>query len=92
MKAATIIVVLLFASKANGATLAKKARESGCTEKPHPIAENLYKCTTMSGEDAFFNARTPTPAEKAKESGCASKPIAISATLYKCTASSGQNV
>jgi hypothetical protein len=37
------------------ATLAEKARESGCNSKPVLISSGLYKCVTPSGSDAFFN-------------------------------------
>jgi hypothetical protein len=37
------------------ASLADKARESGCVGKPVAISEGLWKCVTASGGDAFFN-------------------------------------
>ena len=37
------------------ASLAEKARESGCNSKPVLISSGLYKCVTASGSDAFFN-------------------------------------
>jgi hypothetical protein len=40
---------------AGAASLAEKARESGCVGKPAAISGDLYKCTTASGSEAFFN-------------------------------------
>jgi hypothetical protein len=40
---------------ADAATLAEKARESGCTGKPVTISSGFYKCATSSGAEAFFN-------------------------------------
>jgi len=40
---------------AGAASLGEKARESGCAGKPVPISGDLYKCTTASGSEAFFN-------------------------------------
>jgi hypothetical protein len=42
-------------SIAVAASLTEKARESGCAGKPISISGDLYKCTTTSGNDAFFN-------------------------------------
>ena len=39
----------------SAASLAEKARESGCTGKPVAISDGLFKCVTASGGDAFFN-------------------------------------
>ncbi|HEY3178071.1 MAG TPA: hypothetical protein VGL25_04250 [Casimicrobiaceae bacterium] len=45
----------LAASNGVAASLAEKARESGCNSKPVAISSGLYKCVTASGSDAFFN-------------------------------------
>jgi len=45
----------LAASDSAAASLAEKARESGCNSKPVAISSGLYKCVTASGSDAFFN-------------------------------------
>ena len=42
-------------SIAVAASLSEKARESGCAGKPISISGDLYKCTTASGSEAFFN-------------------------------------
>ncbi len=58
------------------ATLADKARESGCVNKPMWLAGDTYRCATESGAFSYFNVpggsggnggerpatRTPTPA------------------------------
>jgi hypothetical protein len=46
---------LAYAAWAGAATLAEKARESGCTGKPVAISNQLYKCVTSSGAESFFN-------------------------------------
>jgi hypothetical protein len=47
----------LAAGEIHSATLAEKARESGCNGKPVLISSGLYKCVTASGNDAFFNVQ-----------------------------------
>ena len=46
---------LLAIGAAGAATLADRARESGCTTKPVPMSSALFKCTTSTGAEAFFN-------------------------------------
>ncbi|MEO6748954.1 MAG: hypothetical protein ABI294_05110 [Casimicrobiaceae bacterium] len=46
---------MLLAAHAGAATLADRARESGCTTKPVAMSSALYKCQTGSGAEAFFN-------------------------------------
>ena len=64
---------MLFACSGAGAvTLAEKARESGCVNKPVLLAGDTYKCATDSGAFSYFNvpgsngdrrvAKSPTPA------------------------------
>ena len=43
------------ASGALGQTLASKAKESGCVDKPKVVAGSTYRCTTSSGFPAYFN-------------------------------------
>jgi hypothetical protein len=43
------------AQSAFAVTLAEKARESGCVNKPVAITSGFYKCSTPSGGEAFFN-------------------------------------
>jgi hypothetical protein len=40
---------------ADAATLAAKAKESGCTGRPTLVEGSMYKCTTSSGYLAYFN-------------------------------------
>lgn len=47
--------LLLGSVAAHASSLADRARESGCTSKPVPISDSLYKCITKSGAEAFFN-------------------------------------
>jgi hypothetical protein len=50
-----VLYAVALAGAAGAATLAEKARESGCTSKPVAISGDLYKCVTASGADSFFN-------------------------------------
>jgi hypothetical protein len=52
------------------AALSDRATDAGCSSKPTLVEGSMYKCTTRSGNVAYFNvpgavastARTPTPA------------------------------
>jgi len=59
-------------ASAVAATLAEKARESGCVNKPMWLAGDTYRCATESGAFSYFNVpgstgeratpKAPTPA------------------------------
>jgi len=59
-------------ASAAAATLAEKARESGCVNKPMWLAGDTYRCATESGAFSYFNVpgssgdratpKAPTPA------------------------------
>jgi len=59
-------------ASAVAATLAEKARESGCVNKPTWLAGDTYRCATESGAFSYFNVpggsgeratpKAPTPA------------------------------
>lgn len=65
-------LALLGCADASAATLAEKAKESGCVNKPVLIAGETYRCATESGAFSYFNvpggageprsAKAPTPA------------------------------
>ena len=52
------------------AALSDRANDAGCSSKPTLVEGSMYKCTTRSGNTAYFNVpgavapsvRTPTPA------------------------------
>jgi hypothetical protein len=46
---------LALASGATAATLAEKARESGCVNKPVAVEGSTYMCYTQSGAYSYFN-------------------------------------
>lgn len=55
---------------AGAATLAEKAKESGCVGKPKQVEGTMYKCDTTSGASSYFNVPDMTgpaaaPAAKA---------------------------
>ena len=58
---------------ARGATLAEKARESGCSSRPVAISSGLYKCVTTSGSDAFFNVQGSSGGGSAPPAGGVSR-------------------
>lgn len=54
---------------ADAATLAEKAKESGCVGRPKQVEGSMYKCETGSGASSYFNVpdltgptTTPAPA------------------------------
>jgi hypothetical protein len=65
-------LALFGCAAAGAATLAEKAKESGCVNKPMLIAGETYRCATESGAFSYFNvpggngerrsAKAPTPA------------------------------
>ena len=46
---------LIASGDAGAATLAAKAKESGCTGRPTLVEGSMYKCKTSSGYLAYFN-------------------------------------
>ena len=52
-----ILACLVVAAVANAsaATLAEKAKESGCVNKPMWLAGDTYRCATQSGAFSYFN-------------------------------------
>ena len=66
------LLVVVCGAVASAATLAEKARESGCVNKPMWLAGDTYRCATESGAFSYFNvpggggerpaAKAPTPA------------------------------
>jgi hypothetical protein len=50
------LLALAFGADYAGAqTLASKAKESGCVDKPKVVEGATYRCTTASGASAYFN-------------------------------------
>ena len=58
------------------ATLAEKARESGCVNKPEVVEGTMYRCLTKSGVSSYFNVpgAVPAPAGSAPGRSSASTP------------------
>ena len=74
-KAAVFAGLLVALANASAVTLAEKAKESGCVNKPMWLAGDTYRCATQSGAFSYFNVpgsdgvplsgstpRAPTPA------------------------------
>jgi hypothetical protein len=55
MRAPVFAGVALACTTATGATLAEKAKESGCVNKPLWLAGDTYRCATQSGAFSYFN-------------------------------------
>ena len=72
--------VALACTTANGATLAEKAKESGCVNKPMWLAGDTYRCATQSGAFSYFNVPDgngkPAPGSTTASSGSANTPKA----------------
>ena len=63
---ATVLAALLaggcaIAQVAGAVTLAEKARESGCVNKPSVVEGNPYRCVTESGAFSYFNVPGSAP-------------------------------
>jgi hypothetical protein len=52
---AAFACTIAFSAGTHAATVAEKARESGCVNKPVVVAGETYKCYTASGGKAYFN-------------------------------------
>ena len=48
-------LVVAAVANASAATLAEKAKESGCVNKPMWLAGDTYRCATQSGAFSYFN-------------------------------------
>jgi hypothetical protein len=63
-------LALACATSTAHAALSDRASDAGCSSKPMLVEGSMYKCTTRSGNTAYFNvpgavaaaARTPAPA------------------------------
>jgi hypothetical protein len=67
---------LVASGGADAATLAAKAKESGCTGRPTLVEGTMYKCTTQSGYLAYFNVpgATGEPAGAVSRGGSTAAP------------------
>jgi hypothetical protein len=63
--------VLAGSGSAAAATLATRAKESGCTGRPTRVEGSTYKCVTQSGYTAYFNV--PGGAGEADGAGSAAR-------------------
>jgi hypothetical protein len=77
--------VLVVAAPSYAATLAEKARESGCINKPLVVEGETYKCMTKSGAAAYFNVPgvRGTPERAAQPSGSPSGFPKVDPTTQK---------
>lgn len=60
---ATIGCVAAASFAAAGATVAEKAKESGCVNRPIVISGTMYRCLTESGAYSYFNVPGATIAD-----------------------------
>jgi hypothetical protein len=77
----------LLALPASAATLAEKARESGCVNKPVVVEGSTYKCYTQSGAFSYFNvpnseSRQQEPASKRPPSASNSNTTAPPSSAF----------
>jgi hypothetical protein len=52
---AALACTVAFSAETQAATVAEKAKESGCVNKPVVVAGTTYKCFTASGIPSYFN-------------------------------------
>ena len=73
------VVSLVIASAAPAATLAEKAKESGCSGRATLFEGSTYKCQTASGAWAYFNvpdlAAPPAATPPAARNGTGIAPV-----------------
>ena len=55
MRASLFVGLVLVCVPVAAATLAEKAKESGCVNKPMWLAGDTYRCATQSGAFSYFN-------------------------------------
>lgn len=58
------LVAALGCAGASAATLAEKAKESGCASKPVFLTGDMYKCKTVSGVESYFNVEGTSDADR----------------------------
>jgi hypothetical protein len=63
--AAALVCSAVLSGAARAATLAEKAKESGCVNKPVAVSGTLFKCATVSGDPSYFNVPGAAEAEPA---------------------------
>ena len=71
---ASCACALVASECAVAATLASKAKESGCTGRPTLVEGSTYKCQTQSGSLAYFNVPDGTGAGAATRGGPTAEP------------------
>ena len=55
LRAPLVLGLVIACAPAPAATLAEKAKESGCVNKPMWLAGDTYRCATQSGAFSYFN-------------------------------------
>jgi len=71
-----LFVAGMLACGAHAQTLASKAKESGCIDKPQAVDGAMYKCNTASGFAAYFNVPEGGPADRAPPPKRTTSPVA----------------
>jgi hypothetical protein len=61
--ALALALALAGIAPAHAATVAEKAKESGCVNRPIVISGTMYRCTTESGAFSYFNVPNAQPAD-----------------------------
>ena len=55
MRASLLAGLVVACAQAGAVTLAEKAKESGCVNRPMWLAGDTYRCATQSGAFSYFN-------------------------------------
>jgi len=74
--AGLVLAVALVAGSVQAQTLASKAKESGCIDKPQAVDGAMYKCNTASGFAAYFNVPEGGTVDRAPPPKRATGPVA----------------
>ena len=71
-----LVGLVVLCAPAAAATLAEKAKESGCVNKPMWLAGDTYRCATQSGAFSYFNVPGSNGAPAPGSSSSSSSPRA----------------
>lgn len=69
MRALSWCLALALCSPALGQSLAARAKDAGCVDRPEAAGGSLYRCKTASGTPAYFNVQGADSAPASRSGG-----------------------
>ncbi|MEP7328534.1 MAG: hypothetical protein ABI777_04930, partial [Betaproteobacteria bacterium] len=66
--------------------MASKAKESGCTDVPRSVDGSMYRCSTASGVQAYFNVPGAESSPPSRKNGPPAKSLPTPAGFPKVDA------